>query len=119
MGETSPNWKNLQTTKYMQGKNWHFVLWGIEYIIGKGENASCQHFLLSKQCFQKACISMSFNSLPYDKFMDWSKFKAFADDKRDWKSEICFGKVENIVGKEENAGYQHFFPFSTMFSEGL
>ena len=27
-------------------------------------------------------------SLPKDKFLDWSKFKAFADDKIKWDSEI-------------------------------
>ena len=27
------------------------------------------------------------------------------------------GRVENIVGKGENAGYQHFLLFSTMFSK--
>ena len=29
------------------------------------------------------------------------------------------GWIENIAGKEENAGYQHFFPFPTMFSTGV
>ena len=28
-------------------------------------------------------------------------------------------RVENIMGKEENAGIQHFLLFSTMFSEGI
>ena len=26
----------------------------VENIVGKGENADCQHFLLFSQCFQKA-----------------------------------------------------------------
>ena len=31
-----------------------------------------------------------------------------------------FDRVENIVGKGENAGYQHFFsPFPTMFCKGF
>ena len=30
-----------------------------------------------------------------------------------------FAKVENIVGKGENAGYQHFSPFPTMFSKAF
>ena len=29
---------------------------------------------------------------------------------------FVLGKVENIVVKGENAGYQHFLPFITMFS---
>ena len=32
------------------------------------------------------------------------------------KQEFCFGRIENIVGKLENAGYQHFLLFPTMFS---
>ena len=29
---------------------------------------------------------------------------------------FVFDRVENIVGKGENAGYQHFLLFPTMFS---
>ena len=32
---------------------------------------------------------------------------------------FVFDRVENIVGKREYAGYQHFFPFPAMFSKGL
>ena len=35
------------------------------------------------------------------------------------KAEIFLGWVENIAGKGENAGYQHFPPFPTMFSKGF
>ena len=51
-----------------------------------------------------------FNPLPDDKIVDWSKLKAFADDKMDVvKMTISlFDRVENSVGKGENAGYQHF-----------
>ena len=61
------------------------------------------------------------NSLPNDKFLDCSKLKTFADDKINLAEKLKFvsGKVENIVGKGENAGYQHFSPFSTMFSKGF
>ena len=47
-----------------------------------------------------------FNSLPNDKMLDWSKFKTFADDKfKVAKMTISvFDRVENIVGKGENAG---------------
>ena len=62
-----------------------------------------------------------FNSLPNNKFLDWSKFKASADDKINVneKFKFIFGRVENIVGKGENAGYQHFLLFPTMFSKGF
>ena len=55
---------------------------------------------------------------PNNKFLEYTKLKAFADDKlNDAKIMISFyDKVENIVGIEENDGYQHFFPFPpTMF----
>ena len=47
-----------------------------------------------------------FNSLPNDKISDESKFKAFADDEiiTTQKLKFKFGRVENIVGKGENAG---------------
>ena len=50
------------------------------------------------------------NSLPNDKFLDWSKLKGFADNKNEW--------VENIVEKGENAGNQHFLLFP-LFSKGF
>ena len=34
------------------------------------------------------------------------------------KYKILWGRVENIVGKGKNAGYQHFV-FSTMFLKGI
>ena len=41
------------------------------------------------------------------------KFKAFADDKINLTEYFKFvlGTMENIVGKGENAGYQHFLLF--------
>ena len=44
--------------------------------------------------------------------------KAFADDKINVTEKLKFvlERVENIVGKGENAGYQHFL---TMFSKGF
>ena len=34
-------------------------------------------------------------------------------------SKFVFGSVENMTGQEENAGYQHFLLFPTMFSKGF
>ena len=50
------------------------------------------------------------NSLPNDNFLDWSKLKAFADDKTNVTEKMKFvlGRVINIVRKGENAGYQNF-----------
>ena len=57
------------------------------------------------------------NSLTNDKILDWSKFKAFADDKFDVAKMMIsvLYRVENIVGKGENAGYQHFLLFPQCF----
>ena len=59
------------------------------------------------------------NTLPNNKFSDWSKLKAFADDKINVteKLKFVFGQVENIVGKGENAGYQHFLLFPQCFQK--
>ena len=55
------------------------------------------------------------NSLPYDKNMDWSKLKAFADDKLNAteKSKFVLGCVENIVGKNRKCWFPAFSPFPT------
>ena len=55
--------------------------------------------------------SSKFNSLPDGKILDWCKLKAFADNKIKVLKMIIFvfGTTENIVGKGENAGNQHFF----------
>ena len=53
------------------------------------------------------------NPLPNDKLLDWSKLKALADDQINVTEELKFDfeRVENIVGKGENAGYQHLLLF--------
>ena len=58
-----------------------------------------------------------FNSLP-NKFLDEAKMKDFSDDKINVTEKLNFvlGGVENIVGKGENADYQHF---PKMFSKGF
>ena len=62
---------------------------------------------------------MVLNSLPNDKILDWSKLKAFADDKINVTVKLKFslGRVENIVGNGENAGYQHFLLFPQCFQK--
>ena len=54
-----------------------------------------------------------YSSLPNDKILDRSKLKAFADNKVKFLKMMIFAfdRVENIVEKEENAGYQHFLLF--------
>ena len=59
------------------------------------------------------------NCSPYEKILDQSKFKAFADNKINVTKKLKFvlGRVENIVGKRENAGYQHFLFFPHCFQK--
>ena len=60
-------------------------------------------------------------TLPNNKILDLSKLKVFADDKIIMTQNLNFvlGRVENIVGKGENAGYKHFLPmFSKVCSPG-
>ena len=63
--------------------------------------------------------AMYLNSLPHNKILDGSKLKAFADDKLNATEKLKFvlGRVENIVGKGENAGYQHFLLFPQCFQK--
>ena len=58
-----------------------------------------------------------FISLPNDKILEWSKLKAFVDDKINVSEKLKFGlgRAENIVGKGENAGYHHFLFFPQCF----
>ena len=51
--------------------------------------------------------------------MDLPKLKASADDKLNVTQKLKFalGKVENIVGKGENAGNQHFLLFKLCFQK--
>ena len=62
------------------------------------------------------CIS-NVNSLPNDKILALTKLKAFADDKLIVAKRIIsvFDMAENIVGKGENAGNQHFLLFPQCF----
>ena len=79
-------------------------------------------FLLFIQCFPHTSLvrqnAASYgNRLTNDKIMDVTKFKAFVDDKlKTAKMKIfLFDKIENTMGKGENAGYQHFLLFSQCF----
>ena len=67
------------------------------------------------------CLRMHFNALPNDKILDWSKLKAFEDDKINETEKLKFvlESVENMVGKGENAGNQHFLLFPHYFSKGF
>ena len=59
------------------------------------------------------------NSLPNDKPLDWSEFKALADNKINVTQNLksVLGEVENILGKGESAGYQHFLLYPKCFQK--
>ena len=61
------------------------------------------------------------HSLPDDKMLDWSKLKAFADDVLNLAEMmvIIHKSLENLVGKGENAGYQHFPHFPRGFQRAF
>ena len=62
-------------------------------------------------------LDIFFSSLPNNKISDWSKFKVFADDIINVTQKLKFilERAENIVGKGENAGHQHFLLFQQCF----
>ena len=59
-----------------------------------------------------------YNSLPNDKFVDRPKVKALVDGKMNVTEQLKFvlGRVESIMGKRENASYQHFLLFDVFNS---
>ena len=64
-------------------------------------------------------FSFSLNPLPNNKILDHSKLKAFAYNKINLNQKLKFilWIVEKIVGREENAGYQHFLLFPQCFQK--
>ena len=62
---------------------------------------------------------MSFNPLPDDNILDWSKLKKSADDNFEFDvNSIKFSKlVENTVSKGEIARYEQFLLFSQCFQK--
>ena len=63
---------------------------------------------------------MLFNLFPYDKFLDQTNLKAFADDKLNITKMIIsvFDRVEALWEKAKLL-VQAICPFSTMFSKGF
>ena len=59
------------------------------------------------------------NGLTLYKILDKSKLKAFAEEKINLneKLKLVLGRVENIVGKGENAVYQYFLLFQQCFQK--
>ena len=96
----------------------------VQNILGDEENADHKYFFHFPSCFPKlnsiniAMICKGL-TLPNDKILDQPKFKAIADNKiiLTQKSKFELGTIESIVGKGENAGYQHFLLFPQRFQK--
>ena len=81
-------------------------------------NNQSDHFACNIIIIMKFAANLPFfNSLPNDKILDWSKLKALADNKMNVVENLKFvdGRIENIVEKGENAGYQNFL----LFQQGI
>ena len=88
-----------------------------------------EQFLLFPQCFLPAWITFchfrqisllkihNYYPKQNDKNLDWPKFKALAGNNINVseKLKLFLRRVENIVGKGENAGCQHFLLFPQCF----
>ena len=79
---------------------------------------TCQKHRHSSTRLHAKCSS-PINSLPNDKILDWYKLKEFADDilKVAQITKFVPKSLENIEGKGENAGYQHFLLFPQCFQK--
>ena len=61
-----------------------------------------------------------YNPIPNDKILDWSKLKAFADDKINMTKELkLYRKGRNNCGERSKCWLPAFSPFPTMFSKGF
>ena len=74
--------------------------------------------------FDKAKILSSDKELTLSqttKILGWSKLEALADNKIKVLKMMTFvyDRAENIVGKGENAGYQHFIHFPQCFQKAF
>ena len=64
-------------------------------------------------------MNLLFKSLPNKQFLALTKLKAFADDTLNVVKMVAsvLDKKENIVGKGENVGDQHFLLFPQCFQK--
>ena len=105
-----------------QDNGWHMVVLSARMQTVRIYNRlhrMCHLNLDPYSLFVSSKISQAVNSIPNGKIFDGSKLKAFADDKINLneKLKLVLGRVENIVGKGENAGYQHFLLFPQCFQK--
>ena len=75
----------------------------------------------STQAYMGLHILLSLTLYQKDKILGLPEVEAFADDNLNITQNIkvVFHRIENIVGKEENAGYQHFLLFPQCFQKAF
>ena len=84
-------------------------------IVEQDQPAHMQIYLALLSCLISYQF-LSFKSFPNDKILGLTKLKTFADNKFNVANMISFfDSLENMVGKGENAGYQHFLLFLQCF----
>ena len=113
-------WLVLQTHKN-QGLFWKGLItpWQrtLKNSLEKRKGNACnQHLHLLSWCF----LPLSQLFAKQQTFF-WSKLKAFAVNRRTLNQTLRFplGRVENTMGKGENAGCQHFILFPLCFQKAL
>ena len=114
-------WKKINNN-YMANKpertSWRMNWFGVEHEqVTKCCVYRCTNRMLEGFFFFLQMSSI--NSLPNNKTLDWFKFKALGDDKMNLaeKQKFFLKLVENIAGKRENAGNQHFLLFPQCFQK--
>ena len=108
---SSANALNLDKVKFLSsGNGLKLCSWFPIFFCGAELHLSKEN---KKETFYQKDPMYSSLSISSDKILDWAKFKAFADDKINVNKNLrfVFGRIKNIVGEGENAGYQHFLLF--------
>ena len=90
-------------------KNLKFTFCGTENAVGKERSTGYQHFSLFPQSFLKP-----FHSGSLKVRIVWQRLHKINQAE---KLKFVLVRVENIVGKGENAGYQHFVFFPQCFQK--
>ena len=85
----------------------------------KAEILLCNFIKIGWVVSENKIFEKEVNSLPNNKGLDWSRIKDITDDKINVTQILKFvsSMGENIVGKGENTGYQHFLLFPQYFQK--
>ena len=92
-----------------------FVLDMVENIIGKGRNSD----VLSSKVVESRILMVKDKPFPKRQTLNSSKLKKSADDNFEFEEYVrkLSKRAENIVGKEEIAGYEQFLLFPQCFQK--